>query len=244
MMNDQYFPHDATAANNIKLMELIATEGPKGYGLYWILLEFLRQQQGYIGRLEMLDMLARRVRTNRRSLERIITDYSLFVVKDLCFYSPGLSERMQPLDKRRATKHEQSANAARVKWLKINDSVDAGALQEKKNQIKKRREENIITPQTPLPEGPKEEKKEGGGDNSVLMPPAYALNKQTHNFERLEARLMELKVHSPQEINAIYRMSDFGRKETKVWEVLYHTDWKKIKVPGRFLISILRQNSS
>lgn len=238
MKNDQYFPHDATASNNIKLMLLISTEGAKGYGVYWLLLEFLRQQQGYIGKLNMLDMLARRVKTTRTIVQRIITDYALFVVKDECFYSPGLSERMRPLDDKRATKSEQCRRAASVKWLKDKESKDADALQGEERKEEERKEENIPSPQ---PSPPEREQEEGGGDSSVKAPPEYALNKQTHNLEGLMERLRQLKVTNPQEVNAILQLSNYGRMGTKIWSMLYHTEWNTIKAPGRFLIAMLKK---
>ena len=44
---DSYLLHDANAGNNFKIMMMIQKEGMKGYGIYWMLLEFLRLQNGY-----------------------------------------------------------------------------------------------------------------------------------------------------------------------------------------------------
>lgn len=245
MKNDQYFPHDATAGNNIKLMILIESEGARGYGVYWYLLEFLRQQADYKGKLKMLDMLARRVKTSRAVVKRIIMDYALFAIEGELFYSPGLVERMQPLDSKRAAKSEQCRRAAGSKWLKTSESTDAGALQEEERREEERKEENTTSPKpspspgmVPAGEG---ELKEGGGNSSVKAPPEYALNKQTHNLEGLMARLQQLKVTNSQEVNAILQLSDYGRMGTKVWSMLYHTEWNSIKAPGRFLIAGLRK---
>lgn len=238
MKNDQYFPHDATAANNIKLMLLVRTEGAKGYGVYWLLLEFLRQQKGYYGSMSMLDMLARRLKTTRAIVQRIITDYALFVIDGERFYSPGLNKRMRPLDDKRATKSEQCRRAAGAKWLKDKESKDAGALQEEERKEEQRKEEKSTSPQpSPKERGPEEE----GDVSSVKAPPEYALNKQTHNFEGLMERLQQLKVTNPQEINAIAQLSDYGRMGTKIWRILYRTEWHSIKAPGRFLIAGLKK---
>ena len=48
MKNDNFFKHDATAADDEKILLLIEREGLKGYGAYWILIEALRKQE--IGR--------------------------------------------------------------------------------------------------------------------------------------------------------------------------------------------------
>ena len=49
---DSYLLHDANAGNNFKIMMMIQKEGMKGYGIYWMLLEFLRLQNGYKARSE------------------------------------------------------------------------------------------------------------------------------------------------------------------------------------------------
>nr|WP_320059024.1 Lin1244/Lin1753 domain-containing protein [uncultured Bacteroides sp.] len=54
MKNDQYFPHDVTAHNNIKLLRLKADKGLEGYGVYWSLLEYLRMQKNYSMPLSLL----------------------------------------------------------------------------------------------------------------------------------------------------------------------------------------------
>lgn len=260
MKNDQYFPHDATAGNNIKLMILIESEGAKGYGVYWFLLEFLRQQTDYKGKLKMLDMLARRIKTTRIIVKRIITEYGLFVVEDGMFFSPGLTERMQPLEHKRATKSEQCRRAAGSKWLKISKTDDAGALQEEERKEEKRisslnpsgtraaEEENPLPGKedgaSPLP-SPKEREKEDGGNAFTQMgikpPPDYAGNTSTHNLEGLMKSLDTLGVCEPKEVEAILKLSDYGRLNGAVWKLLYHTKWGKIQQPGRFLIAGIRK---
>lgn len=232
MKNDQYFPHDATAGNNLKLMALIQAEGVKGYGIYWLLLEFLRQQQDYRARLEMLEMLSRRARTNTTIMRRIITNYALFVVvNEEWFYSPGLCNRMQPLDDKRSTKSQQCRLAAKAKWLKDKGTTAAGALQEKESK-----EKNILS--LTLSGGEGEEKREE--EEVFKTPPEYAFNKQTHNLDGLLEKLSKLQIKNIHDVNAILQLSDYGRLGHKIWGLLYHTQWEKIKAPGRFLIAGIR----
>ena len=51
---DSYLLHDANAGNNFKMMIMMQKEGMKGYGIYWMLLEFLRLQDGYKADLRVL----------------------------------------------------------------------------------------------------------------------------------------------------------------------------------------------
>ncbi|NDV84912.1 Lin1244/Lin1753 domain-containing protein [Bacteroides sp. 51] len=251
MKNDQYFPHDATAGNNIKLMILIESEGARGYGVYWYLLEFLRQQAGYKGKLKMLDMLARRVKTTRAVVKRIITDYALFAIEGELFYSPGLVERMKPLDSKRAAKSEQCRRAAGSKWLRMSECADADALQEEEKDKEEKRISSLNPSKgkaSPQP-SPKEREEEGGGNSSVSTqteiktPPEYAHNKATHNLEGLMRSLDALGVRDAKEVNAILTLSDYGRLEGVIWQLLYHTKWGKIQQPGRFLIAGVKKGS-
>ena len=47
---ESYLLHDANASSNFKIMMMIQKEGMKGYGIYWMILEFLRVQNGYNAR--------------------------------------------------------------------------------------------------------------------------------------------------------------------------------------------------
>ena len=104
MKNDQYFPHDVTAHDNIKLLRLKADKGLKGYGVYWCLLEYLRMQKNYSMPLSLLSTLAREFGLSTEYLSDIIRKYNLFVLDDEQYFSsPGLSKRMKPLDEKRKT---------------------------------------------------------------------------------------------------------------------------------------------
>ncbi len=93
MKNDKFLKHDASASNDEKLMILIDKEGMKGYGVYWILLEALRKQEGFRSSLAILRSLAIRARVRKEYLIHIVKDFGLFVVEDDYFYSPGMKQR-------------------------------------------------------------------------------------------------------------------------------------------------------
>ena len=85
---DSYLLHDANAGNNFKIMMMIQKEGMKGYGIYWMLLEFLRLQNGYKADLRVLPILAQKMRVTVTTSKRIIYNYKLFEVDDTAFSSP------------------------------------------------------------------------------------------------------------------------------------------------------------
>lgn len=319
MTRESFFPHVATAYNDVRLIKLIEAEGAVGYGCYWHLLEFLRLQHRYVGNLVALNMLAKQMRTSCKRMLRIVTDFNLFVVEDEAFYSPDLCARMQPLDDKRAAMSRQCRRAAEVKWLKHRGGADASApiIEEKsrvreeisplnppvgevansredvtRNDERKEEEEYLPLPAMPdsaLPEAsPSVASKRfsspeefcnyirnlnteaaappASPPGGVLAPapnkwpsapiapnevasalpapiPGYAYNKQTHNLDGLLDNLRRHRITNPDEVAAILRMSDYGRIGNEVWQVLFHTDWPKIKMPGAYVIKKLRRES-
>ena len=74
---ESYLLHDANASSNFKIMMMIQKEGMKGYGIYWMILEFLRVQNGYKADVRILPVLARKMRVTVATLKRIIFDSGL-----------------------------------------------------------------------------------------------------------------------------------------------------------------------
>ena len=103
---ESYLLHDANASSNFKIMMMIQKEGMKGYGIYWMILEFLRVQNGYKADVRILPVLARKMRVTVATLKRIIFDSGLFEVNDTTFSSPGLTRRMEPLEAKREANRE------------------------------------------------------------------------------------------------------------------------------------------
>jgi hypothetical protein len=100
----QYFPHDVETRHVPGIIELIEVEGASGYGFYWVLLEYLRMQDGYIGSVSALQTLGRQIKVRLPRATRVLYDYGLFVIEDGRFYSPMLMEGMKPLEEKRASK--------------------------------------------------------------------------------------------------------------------------------------------
>ena len=103
---DSYLLHDANAGNNFKIMMMMQKEGMKGYGIYWMILEFLRVQNGYKADVRILPVLASKMRVTVATLKRIIFDSGLFEVNGTTFSSPGLTRRMGPLEAKREANRE------------------------------------------------------------------------------------------------------------------------------------------
>lgn len=106
-----YFSHDANAKDDFKIMLLIEELGLEGYGIFWILIETLREQQNYKYPLKLLSVLARKYNTTLAKLEVVVRNYHLFIIEDDCFfYSSSLNRRMQKMEEVR----EQRVLSAKI----------------------------------------------------------------------------------------------------------------------------------
>jgi hypothetical protein len=102
----------------------------------------------------------------------------------------------------------------------------------------KKAEENKELPPSAPPKGKEKEWEEV---SAPLPIPGYAFNTMTHNYPGLTDTLKRLGITEAGEVNAILRLSDYGRKGTRVWQLIANTCWSDIGVKGRYLIAALNK---
>ena len=119
-------------------------------------------------------------------------------------------------------------------------AVDAkNACNSGQSKVKeKKAEENKELPPSAPPEGKEEERME---DSASLPIPGYAFNTMTHNYPGLTDTLQRLGINEVGEVNAILRLSDYGRKGTTVRRLIANTCWSDIGAKGRYLIAALNR---
>ena len=97
-----YFTHDSNAKDDPKCALLIDQLGMEGYGIYWMLIEVLRDQPDYKYPLALLPSLARKYNTTPQKIEAVIRGYQLFVVEGgVVFLSESLTRRMNDWDSKK-----------------------------------------------------------------------------------------------------------------------------------------------
>lgn len=99
--DSRWFPHDADALDDPKIMLLVMQLGMEGYGLYWMLIESLLKQNGYMLPVNLIEPLSRRFQVSKEKLETIVSKYDLFEVSGDYFFSPSLSRRMEVYDNKK-----------------------------------------------------------------------------------------------------------------------------------------------
>ena len=122
MKDAYYFSHDSNARNDQRIMKVRMEYGMQGYGIYFGIIEILRDQANYTLAFNDLESISFDLRVDIKILEDIVLNYSLFTTEDDIFYSASLKRRMEALDKRR---------------LKLSEAGRKGGLSKAKAKIKR-----------------------------------------------------------------------------------------------------------
>lgn len=145
-----YFTHDSNAKDDPKIIQLIEEMGLEGYGIYWILLELMRDQKNYKYKLYLVPAIARRYNTTFEKIKNVITKYGLFVIEDDEFYSIAFINRMTAWDEIKEKRSNAGKKGNEIRWgkkshsdkLAITDGI-ANNSEEIAIKEKKRKEYNI-----------------------------------------------------------------------------------------------------
>lgn len=150
-----YFSHDSNAHHDPKILKLRMSLGWEGYGIYWAIIESLRNQENYMLSEDDFSFLTLSLAIDTVKLEQMLSkclDVGLLTLEDGNVFSGSLLRRMDKADKIRnkrkiagALGGKAKANAKQV--LQQTPSKDL-ALKEKKGKEKKLNEtkEDIKTP--------------------------------------------------------------------------------------------------
>lgn len=108
-----YFPHFSNARHDRKIKRIIKELGVEGYGIYFMLLEVLREQTDLRYPMGDIDLLADEFRTSEAKIQAIIVHYDLFSVDESqMFFSPKQIQYLQPYFDRSS----RARDAANKRW--------------------------------------------------------------------------------------------------------------------------------
>lgn len=137
MKDAYYFSHDSNAKDDPKCMLLIDQLGLEGYGIFWILIETLRDQPEYKYPIELIPILARRYNTSKEKMMAVVNKYTLFSVEDdKFFFSESLVERMQILESKRIKRSIAGKKGNLIRW-KNNKTIANGSQCDGKASLSK-----------------------------------------------------------------------------------------------------------
>jgi len=118
-----YFSHDANASNDPKCILLIEQLGLEGYGIFWILIEALRQEAEFKLPVSILPGISRRYNTSLEKVKTVINGYQLFSHNEDYFWSDSLNRRMAEREVHRL----QMVDMANKRWHKGNLALKQGS---------------------------------------------------------------------------------------------------------------------
>ncbi len=92
-----YFPHFSNARIDRKIRRMRKELGLEGYGIYFMILETLREQAKYNYPVEDMDLLADEFGTSEQKVRTVVCNYDLFKIDEQqMFFSPKMIMYLQP----------------------------------------------------------------------------------------------------------------------------------------------------
>jgi hypothetical protein len=126
-----YFPHDSNAKDDPKCVMLIEELQLEGYGIYWILIETLREQPDFKYPMKLIPALARRYFTTKEKMTAVIKGYDLFEIEgDEFFYSESLLRRMEIVNEKREKAKLAGKKSGEVRRLRALASDNVKTVDE------------------------------------------------------------------------------------------------------------------
>lgn len=157
-----YFSHDSNARNDEKILALRMKHGWEGYGLYWALIERMREAANHAC-VRDYNVVAYDLRTDAAKIKSIIEDFGLFSFEAdesgrKWVYSESLRRRMSAVDEQAEMRSEAARKAVVTRWeregkygrntdvIRTNNGRNTDEYEENKNKINKNLSSTSSTP--------------------------------------------------------------------------------------------------
>jgi len=137
-----YFPHFSNARNDSKILKLRRVMGIEGYGIYFLLLEVLRDQTDFKISVESLEDFAYEWHTSKEKLESVVANFGLFQVDEQNFFSPKFNEYMNPYIEGKESKRIAGIKGNLVRYKHITKEEASNLTDEQILHIDEMRKQN------------------------------------------------------------------------------------------------------
>ena len=143
MKDAYYFSHDSNARNDQRLMKLRMKYGPEGYGMYFMIIEILRDTENYTLQISDITSICFDIRADEDKVLDLLKNYNLFEFEGDYFYSRSLSRRMEKLDKIKEVRREsgKKGGKAKAKAKQMLENEIPIAKQVKHSKVKQSKED-------------------------------------------------------------------------------------------------------
>lgn len=109
---NNYFSHDYHARDDTKLKKLRMSMKMEGIGIYWCIIEFLYENDGYLTLDDDVEMLVYELRIDKKKLLKVIENFGLFKISENKFYSPSVLKRLKIIE----DKSKAQSEKAKKRW--------------------------------------------------------------------------------------------------------------------------------
>lgn len=144
-----YFSHAQNARNTPGILNIRMKYGAEGYGIYFMILERLREDENYMSVTDY-NVIAFDLRVDTSKVKAVVEDFGLFVFTENgeYFYSEILNENMEIKDEISKKKSEAGKKGAAKRWgnKNVTDAIakDSTAIaQPSKNIARKEKESKV-----------------------------------------------------------------------------------------------------
>lgn len=138
-----WFEHKINTKDDVEMIMLISQMGLEGYGIHWVLKEFLASQKEYRAHFSTIPALASRYETTTAKIEAVIKGYGLYVLEENecgeIFFSPHLLASLESFDLKCLEQKEKAkigVKKRRIKALKQEAELDK-EFKEANNKLSK-----------------------------------------------------------------------------------------------------------
>jgi hypothetical protein len=114
---NNYFSHDSNARNDEKILRLRMRHKSAGYGVYFMILERMRDENNYMCAKDY-NLIAFDLREDAALVKSVVEDFGLFVFTDdgKYFYSESFLTRMKKKEDVNERRSKSGKNGAKSRW--------------------------------------------------------------------------------------------------------------------------------
>jgi hypothetical protein len=174
---NNYFSHDSNARNSDKIINLRMKFGVEGYGIYFMLLERLREEPEYMS-IKDYNMIAFDFRVSTEKVKSVIEDFGLFVFTEdgKYFYSESFKKRMVLKDEKSKKRSEAGIKGMSSRWKNAKSitklsETDNNVITKPLETITRKEKESKVDKNNITPTPPK-----GGGKKKNSAPKSINQN--------------------------------------------------------------------
>jgi hypothetical protein len=135
-----YFSHDSNARNDVKCLHLRKVLGWEGYGIYWALIEKLREENEHRIPLKNVPLISFEFNISEEKINSVINLFDLFVIENDAFFSARL---LRSMEEYKSTKTRLSEAGKRGVQARLNQGLNnasTGFKQLKERKVKESKE--------------------------------------------------------------------------------------------------------